>query len=289
MFLAAVPRSALALATISGHSLAMRITFLAALLGCLASFTSLSQEKLPYLKVGVNHYTNVTVTSVTDTDIYFTHDAGMGNARLKKLSPELQERFGYQADKASATEKQQTQADRNARKQIAAATVPPAAKTAPAAKPSSQGKVVAGDIPVQKISAASFLGQTPPPMTVQKWLTPQPNLKGKFVLIDFWATWCGPCRQSIPHLNQLQAKFKDQLVVIGLSDESEADVRKMKAPQLEYAVGIDPAGTMSKAMSVRGIPHAIIMDPKGIVRFEGHPSYLNEKNLAGLLAKYSGE
>jgi cytochrome c biogenesis protein CcmG, thiol:disulfide interchange protein DsbE len=140
---------------------------------------------------------------------------------------------------------------------------------------------------VPRISAASFLGKAPPPLVVKKWLTPEPKTDGKFVLVDFWATWCGPCRQSIPHLNQLQAKFKDQLVVIGLSDETEAEVRKMKSPKMNYAVGIDPSNTTGRAMSVRGIPHAIIIDPKGIVRFEGHPNYLNEKNLAGLMAKYA--
>jgi thiol-disulfide isomerase/thioredoxin len=267
----------------------MRITSLVALAVCLVSWNLGAEERIPYLKVGVDHYTNVVVTSVTDTDIYFKHDGGMGNARLKRLSPELQERLGYQAERASAAEKQQAQANLEARKQVAAntAAAAKAAKPNVAAKPGDNSKVQAGDIPVPKISAASFLGKAPPPLKVQKWLTPQPNTKGKFVLIDFWATWCGPCRQSIPHLNDLQAKFKEQLVVIGLSDEAEADVRKMKSPQIDYAVGIDPAGTMSSAMSVRGIPHAIILDPQGIVRFEGHPSYLNEKNLAGLLAKYA--
>lgn len=261
----------------------MQKTLLAALLAGLASFSSGAEEKLPYLKVGVDHYTNVIVTSITDTDIYFKHDGGMGNARLKKLSPELQERFGYEPTKAAGAEKQQAEANRNARKEIAAKTAAPAK---PTAKPDRDNTVTPGDIPVAKISAASFLGKTPPKMVVEKWLTPQPSTTGKFVLIDFWATWCGPCRQSIPHLNELQAKFKDQLVVIGLSDESEADVKKMKSPKMDYSVGIDTAGTMSKAMSVRGIPHAIILDPSGVVRFEGHPAYLNEKNVAGLLAKY---
>lgn len=261
----------------------MQKILLAAVLAGLASFSSRAEEKLPYLKVGVDHYTNVVVTSVTDTDIYFKHDGGMGNARLKRLSPELQERFGYEPTKSAASEKQQAEANRNARKEIAAKATAPAK---PTAKPDRDNTVTPGDIPVAKISAASFLGKAPPKMVVQKWLTAQPDTTGKFVLIDFWATWCGPCRQSIPHLNELQAKFKEQLVVIGLSDESEADVRKMKSPKMDYSVGIDTAGTMSKAMSVRGIPHAIILDPSGVVRFEGHPAYLNEKNVAGLLAKY---
>ena len=281
--------STLALRQNSGHSHPMQKTLLVALLGCLTSFAGFAEEKIPYLKVGIEHYTNVVVTSLTDTDIYFKHDGGMGNVRLKKLSPELQARFGYQPEKSAAAEKQQAEADRNFRKETAAKAATPA-KPAPPAKPgtaAAAAKVAPADIPVAKISAASFIGQTPPKLVVEKWLTPAPGTQGKFVLIDFWATWCGPCRQSIPHLNELQAKFKDQLIVIGLSDESETDVRKMKSPKIEYSVAIDTAATTSNAMQVRGIPHAIILDPSGVVRFEGHPAYLNENNLAGLLAKYA--
>jgi cytochrome c biogenesis protein CcmG/thiol:disulfide interchange protein DsbE len=263
----------------------MRIALLTLLVAGWSAVTACAEEKLPLLKIGADTYTNVIVTSVTDTDIYFTHSQGLGNARLSKLTPELQKRFGYQPAKAAAAEKRQAQADQNFRK--AAAQAAPPTKPTAAAKPNDSAKIVPADIPVPKISAASFLGKTPPKMVVQKWLTPEPDLNGKFVLIDFWATWCGPCRQSIPHLNQLQARFKDQLVVIGLSNEPEADVQKMKSPKMDYAGGIDTAGTMSNAMKVRGIPHAIIIDPNGIVRFEGHPGYLNEKNVAGLLAKYS--
>lgn len=264
----------------------MQKFLLAALLSCLATIGSEAEEKIPYLKVGVDHYTNVVVTSLTDTDIYFTHDGGMGNARLKKLSPEMQQRFGYQPDKAAVAEKKQAEANANFRKEVAAKAATPA-RPAAGAKSSSADKIVPADIPVTKISAAAFLGEAPPKLVVEKWLTPAPGTEGKFVLIDFWATWCGPCRQSIPHLNELQAKFADQLVVIGLSDEAEADVRKMKSPKIEYSIAIDTAATTSRAIQVRGIPHAIILDPTGIVRFEGHPANLNEKNLAGLLAKYS--
>jgi cytochrome c biogenesis protein CcmG, thiol:disulfide interchange protein DsbE len=123
----------------------------------------------------------------------------------------------------------------------------------------------------KKLWAKSFLGQKAPEFVVEKWLTQTPDRKGKFVLIDFWATWCGPCRKAIPELNALHKKFGDKLVVIGISDETVAKVQAMQEPKIEYASAIDTQGRMKKALEVKGIPHVIIMDPEGIVRWEGFP------------------
>ena len=123
----------------------------------------------------------------------------------------------------------------------------------------------------KKLWADSFLGKPAPEFVVEKWLTAEPERKGKFVLLDFWATWCGPCRKAIPELNGLHKKFGDQLVIIGVSDEAEDKVRALKEPKIEYASAIDTQGRMKKALGVKGIPHVILVDPAGIVRWEGFP------------------
>jgi cytochrome c biogenesis protein CcmG, thiol:disulfide interchange protein DsbE len=123
----------------------------------------------------------------------------------------------------------------------------------------------------KKLWAKSFLDQKAPELIVEKWLTKEPDRKGKFVLIDFWATWCGPCRKAIPELNALHKKFGDKLVVIGISDEPEAKVRSMTTPSIEYFSAIDTHAHTKKAVEVKGIPHVLIMDPQGIVRWEGFP------------------
>jgi len=130
---------------------------------------------------------------------------------------------------------------------------------------------VAGLAEQKKIWAKSLLGQPAPKLVVEKWLTAEPDTKGKFVLIDFWATWCGPCRKAIPELNALHKKFGDKLVVIGVSDQTEEAVKKMTEPKMDYFVAIDPQARMKKAVEVTGIPHVIIIDPQGIVRWEGFP------------------
>src|SRR5262245_39548401 len=99
----------------------------------------------------------------------------------------------------------------------------------------------------KKIWANSFLNQKAPKFEAEKWLTRAPDCKGKFVLIDFWATWCGPCRKAIPELNALHKKFGDKLVVIGLSDEPEQRIRNMSSPKMDYFVATDTQARMKKA------------------------------------------
>ncbi|WP_443936814.1 TlpA family protein disulfide reductase [Pedobacter sp. MW01-1-1] len=142
----------------------------------------------------------------------------------------------------------------------------------------------------KKLWAKSILNQAAPELVVEKWLSEQPNTKGKFILIDFWATWCEPCKKFIPALNDFQKKYADQLVVIGLSTETEEKVTAMKTPEIAYSEAIDTQGRLNKQLEILGIPHAILIDPKGVVRWEGFPLLtgyeLNEEVLVGLMKKY---
>ena len=157
-----------------------------------------------------------------------------------------------------------------------------AAAGAPAAKGDPASKVAPGLAKARdefvrsetgkQLWAKSVLGQPAPQLEVQKWLTDKPPAgDGRFRVIDFWATWCGPCRKAIPELNQIRRQFGDRVDVIGISDESESVVRAMRDPAIDYFVGIDTLARTKKALEVAGIPHVIIVDPSGIVRWEGYP------------------
>ena len=142
----------------------------------------------------------------------------------------------------------------------------------------------------KKLWAKSLLNQPAPDLVVEKWLTPEPDRKGKFVLVDFWATWCPPCRKAIPELNAYHKKFGDKLVVIGISDEPEAKVKSFSNPKIEYFSAIDTKAKMKTQVEVTGIPHVLLIDPKGIVRWEGFPfldgQELTEKVVEEVLAKF---
>lgn len=125
----------------------------------------------------------------------------------------------------------------------------------------------------KELYADDVRGKQAPDLFAAEWLTDQPERQGKVVLIDFWATWCPPCRAAIPHMNEYQAKFKDDLVVIGLSGDDQIDtVREfMKTTRMEYAQAADPEKRTSKAIGVQGIPHVIIISSDGMVRWQGFP------------------
>lgn len=123
----------------------------------------------------------------------------------------------------------------------------------------------------KRLWARSYLWEKAPDFVVEKWLTEQPDTKGKYLLIEFWATWCRQCRLAVPRLNQFHRRFGQELVVIGISDEKEDVVRKLKEPKIEYYIAIDTEAGTKEKMGVFGIPHAVILEPDGYVVWEGFP------------------
>lgn len=91
------------------------------------------------------------------------------------------------------------------------------------------------------------------------------DLKGKVVLVNFWATWCPPCRKEMPDLQALYDKYKDQgLVVLSISDEDVAKVGPFIAERkISYPVLLDPGRKVAEAFVVNGIPKSFVYDREG--------------------------
>ncbi len=95
------------------------------------------------------------------------------------------------------------------------------------------------------------------------------RLKGKVILLDFWATWCGPCRQSIPHLIHLHKTYqKDGLEVIGMNvDGGNRDTVQhfVKSMDIPYAIAITPQD-VERSYGVTSLPTTILIDRGGKIR-----------------------
>lgn len=123
----------------------------------------------------------------------------------------------------------------------------------------------------KRLWARSCLWDKAPDFVVEKWLTEGPAMKGKYLLVEFWGTWCSQCRRAVPLLNEFHGKYKDRLAVIGISDEEEDVIRKFAESKIEYHLAMDRQGRMQKELAVRGVPHIIIIEPGGHVVWEGFP------------------
>jgi thiol-disulfide isomerase/thioredoxin len=121
-----------------------------------------------------------------------------------------------------------------------------------------------------------LVGKKMPELHVSAWQNGEvkpDDMKGKVVLLDIWATWCGPCLAAIPHNNELLEKYKDKgLVIVGVcssrnGQEKLGDV--VSAKNIAYPVCKDPDLKTEKAYNLSFYPTYIAIDRKGIVRAAG--------------------
>lgn len=91
------------------------------------------------------------------------------------------------------------------------------------------------------------------------------DLKGKVVLVNFWATWCPPCRSEMPDLNDLYKKFKEQdFVVLAISDEESGKVQPfIREYAISYPVLLDPGRKVNEEFHIEGIPKSFVYDRDG--------------------------
>jgi len=109
------------------------------------------------------------------------------------------------------------------------------------------------------------------------------GLKGQVVLINFWATWCGPCRKEMPLLEQIQKKYASLgFTMLGVNVEEDTTMMDafLKDVPVTFPILLDPANGVSKLYNVSAMPSTVIVDRKGNIR------YIHQGYKAGDESKY---
>jgi thiol-disulfide isomerase/thioredoxin len=138
-------------------------------------------------------------------------------------------------------------------------------------------------------------GDPAPPLLIEKWVKGEPVKKlekGKVYVMEFWATWCGPCIAAFPHVTELQKKFADKgVTVIGVNvwERDRPGVEpfvKKQGERMGYTVAMEQpddgkpnegkmAQTWMKAAGRNGIPCSFIIDREGKIAWIGHPMQMD--------------
>ena len=96
------------------------------------------------------------------------------------------------------------------------------------------------------------------------------DLKGRIVLVNFWASWCGPCRKEMPILEQLNRQYRNKgvtLLGVNVEPDSAAATDWLKATPVSFPILFDVDSKVSKLYQVEGMPNTVILDRKGNVRY----------------------
>jgi len=138
------------------------------------------------------------------------------------------------------------------------------------------------------------IGKQAPPITVTDWIANVPEdttLSGKHIVLEFWATWCGPCIAAVPHMNELQQQVQaDDLYFLSMTDESVAKVeRTLERVDFSSVVVSDQSkqthiGYGDGKTGLEAYPMTVLIDPQGLVQWVGRPKQLKEETLRQFLS-----
>jgi uncharacterized protein (TIGR03435 family) len=141
------------------------------------------------------------------------------------------------------------------------------------------------------------IGDAPPPLALEGLLQVPaqtsgaaalewPMLRGKVVVLEFWATWCGPCIAAMPHLNELADQFKDEPVhFIAITDEDEQTVQRfLEKGTIQSWIGLDSDRSLFRAMGIRSIPRTVVVGKDGRIAGMTSPRGLDAAALRSVLA-----
>ena len=137
------------------------------------------------------------------------------------------------------------------------------------------------------------IGDTAPLLNIGQWVNGEPQTSGfagNVHVVEFWATWCGPCLASMPHMSQLQEQYGDAVTFIGVTNEDYGTIEAFLASEspdgrswgdaISYRLAIDNNGATNvaymKAANQNGIPTAFIVGRDGKIKWIGHPGGIDD-------------
>lgn len=151
----------------------------------------------------------------------------------------------------------------------------------------------AQDAPPSEATPLLGINDPAPPLALTGWAVGKPieGLQpGKIYVVEFWATWCGPCRVSMPHLSQLQRQYGEEVTFLGVTREDAATVESFLAEEqsegktwrdvVQYRLALDQDGATSaaymRAAGQTGIPTAFVVGRDGRIEWIGHPMAMDQ-------------
>ena len=131
------------------------------------------------------------------------------------------------------------------------------------------------------VNIGNRIGFTAPDFTLNTIDNKQISLsdyRGRPVILNFWATWCGPCRYEVPAFKAFSEKYPEEdVVIIGVNTQDDPDsaLGYAKADGLKFIIPVDPRGVVAGLYNIRGLPTTYFIDDKGVIQYIKIGPFLN--------------